>query len=392
MSNSVRRKTKVETPPIVSKTGRTQRRSIEARLQDHPLRVNAADLPRRRFLHLAASAAALPAVSCEPGAQSYPSRPITMIVGYAAGAATDTIGRIIADRMKSALGQRVIVENVTGAGGTVGAGRVARAAPDGYTLSLGNNNSHVLAGASYALQSDILNDFEPVALISTSALVLTARKTMPANDLRGLIWLKANPDKATLGGATGSAGHIAGVFFQRETGTHFQFVPYTRGATQIIQDLMASQIDMTIADPVISLPLVRAGTIKAYGVTTKTRSPSAPDIPTLDETGLPGFDLSLWQGLWLPKRAERLGRLLVARENLRSQVASRARTIGSVKASMTAALSLAIMSFGVPQRNGDASPPACLLLADLWRCQPTARRGRHYRSAVDVPGPHDRCG
>jgi tripartite-type tricarboxylate transporter receptor subunit TctC len=302
MSNSVRRKTKVETPPIVSKTRRTQRRPIEARLQGHPLRVNAADLPRRRFLHLAASAAALPAVSCEPEAQSYPSRPITMIVGYAAGAATDTIGRIIADRMKSSLGQRVIVENVAGAGGTIAAGRVARAAPDGYTLSLGNNNQYVLAGASYALQYDLLNDFEPVALLSTGPQVLTARKAMPANDLRGLIaWLKANPDKATLGGATGSVGHIAGVFFQRETGTRFQFVPYTRGATQIIQDLMASRIDMTIADPIISLPQVRAGTIKAYGVTTKTRSPSAPDIPTLDEAGLAGFDISLWQGLWVPK-------------------------------------------------------------------------------------------
>ena len=141
MNNSERRKTKVETPPIVSKTRRTKHRPIEARLQGHPLRVNAADLPRRRFLHLAASAAALPAVSCEPEAQSYPSRPITMIVGLAAGAATDTIGRTIADRMKSSLGQPVIVENVTGAGGTIAAGRVARAAPDGYTLGIGPNGS-----------------------------------------------------------------------------------------------------------------------------------------------------------------------------------------------------------------------------------------------------------
>jgi tripartite-type tricarboxylate transporter receptor subunit TctC len=125
---------------------------------------------------------------------------------------------------------------------------------------------------------------------------------MPANDLKGLIaWLKANPDKATMGIGRGSVTHIAGVYFQRETGTRFQFVPYTRGATQVVQDLMGSQIDMAITDPIISLPQVRAGTIKAYGVTTKIRSPSAPDIPTLDEAGLPGFDIPQWYGLWLPK-------------------------------------------------------------------------------------------
>jgi tripartite-type tricarboxylate transporter receptor subunit TctC len=258
---------------------------------------------RRQFLHLAVGVAALPAVSRNAWAQAYPSRPITMVVGLAAGAATDTIGRIIAERMKSSLGQRVIVENVTGAGGTIAAGRVARAAPDGYTLGIGNNGQYVMAGAAYALQYDLLNDFEPVALLSTGPAVLVARKAMPANDLRGLIaWLKANPDKATLGfGTTGSPTHIAGVYFQRETGTRFQFVPYSRGATPVIQDLMASQIDMAISDPIISLPQVRAGTIKAYGVTTKTRVPSAPDIPTLDEAGLPGFDIPQWYGLWLPR-------------------------------------------------------------------------------------------
>src|SRR6516164_7066739 len=261
--------------------------------------MNCGQHPRRQFLRLAAGAAALPAVSRVAKAQTYPSRPITMVVGLAAGAATDTIGRIIADRMKSSLGQRVIVENVTGAGGTIAAGRVAHAAPDGYTLGIGNNNLYVNAGAAYALQYDLLNDFEPVALLSTGPLVLVARKAMPANDLRGLIaWLKANPDKATFG--TGIPA-TPGLLFQRETGTLFQFVPYPRGATPIIQDLMASQIDIAITDAIISLPQVRAGTIKGYGVTTKTRSPSAPDIPTLDEAGLPGFDVSTWYGLWLPK-------------------------------------------------------------------------------------------
>jgi tripartite-type tricarboxylate transporter receptor subunit TctC len=259
--------------------------------------------PRRQFLHMAAGAAALPVASSIARAQTYPSRPITIVVGFAAGAATDTIGRMMAERMKSSLGQPVIVEDVTGAGGTIAAGRVARAAPDGYTLSLGNDTSHVMAGATYALQYDLLNDFEPVALLSTSPYVLTARKTMPADDLKGLIaWLKANSDKATQGhGGTGSPTHIAGFFFQRETGTRFQFVPYPRGAATRIQDLVAGQIDMAISDPIAALPQVRAGTIKAFGITTKTRLPSAPDIPTLDEAGLPGFDIPSWYGLWLPK-------------------------------------------------------------------------------------------
>jgi tripartite-type tricarboxylate transporter receptor subunit TctC len=259
-------------------------------------------LQRRQFLHLAAGAAALPAASSIATAQTYPSRPITIVVGFAAGGATDIIARMIAERMKSSLGQPVIVENMAGAGGTIAVGRVARAAPDGYTLGIGTNSPYVMAGATYALQYDLLNDFEPVALLSTGPLVLTARKAMPANDLKGIIaWLTANPDTATLGHAgTASGGHIAGFFFQRETGTRFQFVPY-RGAAPAIQDLVAGQIDMVMSDPVVALPQVRAGTIKAYGVTTKTRLRSAPDIPTLHEAGLPGFDIAQWHGLWLPK-------------------------------------------------------------------------------------------
>jgi tripartite-type tricarboxylate transporter receptor subunit TctC len=254
---------------------------------------------RRQFLHLATGVAALPAASSIVRAQTYPSRPITIVVGFAAGAATDTIGRVIAERMKSSLGQPVIVENVTGAGGTIAVGRVARAAPDGYTLGIGNNGPYVMAGAAYALQYDLLNDFEPVALLTTGPSVLVARKAMPANDLKGLIaWLKANPDKATLGG---SVPNFPGVLFQKQTGARFQFVPYRGGAAPAIQDLVAGQIDMVMSDPVVSLPQVRAGTIKAFGVNTKTRLPSAPDIPTLDEAGLPGFDFSLWYGLWLPK-------------------------------------------------------------------------------------------
>jgi tripartite-type tricarboxylate transporter receptor subunit TctC len=259
-------------------------------------------MKRRTFLHLAAGAAVLPVLPRLASAQTYPMRPIAMIVPFPAGGSTDTIGRVMAERMKRSLGQPVIVEDVAGAGGTIAFGRVARAAPDGYTLGIGTNSSHVITGATYALQNDLLNDFEPVALLSTGPLVLVGKKALPAGDLKGLIaWLKANPDNAALGfGGTGSISHIAGVFFQRETGTRFQFVPY-RGAAPAIQDLVAGHIDLVICDPIASLPQVRAGTISAYGVTAKTRLLTAPDIPTLDESGLLGFDISLWQGLWLPK-------------------------------------------------------------------------------------------
>jgi tripartite-type tricarboxylate transporter receptor subunit TctC len=267
----------------------------------HPKTRSSGQHLRRRFLGLAAGAAVLPAVSRIARAQAYPTRPITMIVPAAAGGGTDFIGRVVAERMKSSLGQPVIVENVTGAGGTIGVGRVAHAAPDGYTLSLGNNGTHVVAGATYALQYDLLNDFEPVALLSTYPFVLVARKTMPANDVKGLLaWLNANSDKATQGGARGSIGHITSLFFQKETGTRFQFVPY-RGAAPAVQDLVAGQIDLVFSDPTAALPQVRAGTIRAYGVTTKNRLLSAPEIPTLDEAGLPGFDISNWHGLWAPK-------------------------------------------------------------------------------------------
>jgi tripartite-type tricarboxylate transporter receptor subunit TctC len=263
-------------------------------------------MKRRTFLRLTTSAVAFPVATRIARAQTYPSRPITMVVPYAAGGVTDTIGRVMAERMKSSLGKPVIVENVTGAGGTIAVGRVARAAPDGYTLGLGQNTTHVVNGATYALQYDLLNDFEPVALLSTGPYVLVAKKAMPANDLKGLIvWLKANPDNATLGhGGTGGVSHIAGIFFQRETSTRLQFVPY-RGSAPAIQDLVAGHIDLVMSDPVASLPQARAGTIKVYGVTTKTRASSAPDIPTLDESGLPGFDITQWHGLWVPKGTPR---------------------------------------------------------------------------------------
>jgi tripartite-type tricarboxylate transporter receptor subunit TctC len=298
VSNSERRKTKVETPPIVSKSRRTQRRPIEARLPGHPLGVNAADLPRRRFLHLA-GAAALPAASRIAWAQAYPSRPITMILPFAAGGTTDVIGRVVAERMKGSLGQPIIVENVSGADSSIGVGRAARARPDGYTIELGDIGGHVLNGAFYSLQYDVLNDFAPISPLVTLPFVLFARKTMPAKDLRELItWLKANPDKASVG-ITGSVFRLLAAFFQKETGTHFTLVPY-RGGAPAIQDLIAGQIDLYFGT-LVHIPQVRAGSIKAYAVTSDTRMALAPNIPTFAEMGLPALSFSNWGGLFAPK-------------------------------------------------------------------------------------------
>jgi tripartite-type tricarboxylate transporter receptor subunit TctC len=235
-------------------------------------------------------------------AQVYPSRPVTMVVPFPAGGSTDTIGRVMADGMRGPLGQSVIIENVGGASGNLGVGRVARAAPDGYTLILGSWPTHVLNAAIFTLPYDPLNDFEPVSLVAAQPLFIIARKAMPARDLTELIaWLKANPDKATQGTAgTGGASHLAGVFFQKATGTRFQFVPY-RGSAPAMQDLLAGQIDMMIDLAASATPQVRAGNVKAYAVTTKSRLAAAPDVPTVDEAGLPGYYVLSWHAVWVPK-------------------------------------------------------------------------------------------
>lgn len=232
----------------------------------------------------------------------YPSRPITMVAPFAAGSPVDTVGRFMAERMRASLGQPVIVENVTGAAGTLGAGRVARAAPDGYTISVGNISSHVLTGAVYPLQYDVLKDFEPVALLASNPQLIISSNAVPAQDLKGLVaWLKANPDKTSAGTAgVGGVSHVAGVFFQKETGTRFQFVPF-RGTNLAQQSLIGGQIDLLFEQAVIALPNVRAGKMRAYAVTSGTRLASAPDIPTVDEAGLPGFYMSVWNALWVPR-------------------------------------------------------------------------------------------
>jgi tripartite-type tricarboxylate transporter receptor subunit TctC len=258
------------------------------------------NLLRRKFLHLAAGAAALPAVPCVARAQTYPTRPITIIVPFVPGGSTDAIGRILAQRLRSSLGQPVIIENVGGAGGTIGVGRVARAAPDGYTIDIGQTSTHVVNGAAYSLEYDLLKDFEPVSLVSSNPLLILAKKAMPADNLKELVvWLKANPDKATQG-IPGPDQQAVGLLFQKATGTQFQFVPY-RGGAQIMQDIVAGHIDLIITQAALALPQVRARAVKAYAVMAKARMPAAPDIPTVDEAGVPGLYASGWFGVFAPK-------------------------------------------------------------------------------------------
>jgi tripartite-type tricarboxylate transporter receptor subunit TctC len=259
-------------------------------------------LPRREVLQLAASAAALPVVSRIARAQTYPSRPLTMIVPYPAGGPTDTIARLLGERMRASLGQPMIIENVAGAGGNIGVGRVARAAGDGYTLGIGHWGSHVVNGAIYTLPYDLLTDLEPVALLSDGPQLIVAARSVPAKDIKELIaWLKANPGKAMVGTTgVGGASHLAGILFQNTTGTNIQIVPY-RGAAPRMQDMLSGQIHLAFDQAANSLPQVRGGNLQAYAVTSKTRLAVAPDIPTVDEAGLPGFYISVWHGLWSSK-------------------------------------------------------------------------------------------
>jgi tripartite-type tricarboxylate transporter receptor subunit TctC len=260
-------------------------------------------LLRRKFLQLAAGAVVLPALSSLAFAQAYPSKPITIVVPFAAGGATDTIARVLAERMRSSLGQTLIVETATGAGGTIGVARAVRAAPDGYTLSFGQNGSHVITGATYSkLPYDLLTDLEPVSLVSIAPFIISGRKAMPADDLKGLVgWMKANPGKATIGNAgVGSITHVSALVFQNASGTTAQSIPY-RGNAPAMQDMVAGQIDLMMADPITAVPQIRGGTIKPYAITDGARLPSAPEVPTVDEAGLPGVHISLWHGLWVPK-------------------------------------------------------------------------------------------
>lgn len=235
-------------------------------------------------------------------AQGYPSRPVTMVVPFPAGGPTDAVARIVADRMRKPLGQPVIVENIVGASGSIGVGRVARATADGYTLIFGTWSTQVVNGAVLALPYDVVGDFEPVSLVSDSPMLVVGKNALPANDLKGLIeWLRANPDKA-LNGTPGpaSAANLAAVLFQNDTHTRFRSVPY-RGVGLAMQDLIAGRIDLMFDLVGDAMPQVRAGTIKAYVILQKNRLRMAANIPTTDESGMPGFYVSSWQGIWAPK-------------------------------------------------------------------------------------------
>jgi tripartite-type tricarboxylate transporter receptor subunit TctC len=251
-------------------------------------------------------AAAILAASAPVAAQSYPSHSITMVVPFSAGGPTDTIARIVGERMGRALGQTVVVENVTGAAGSIGVGKVARAAPDGYTLSIGHWSTHVVNGAVYQLPYDLLKDFDPVAMIATNPQLIVTKTSVPATNLTELIaWVKANQEKVSVGTAgVGSASHIGGIYFQNAIGAKLLFVPY-RGAAPAMQDLIAGQIDLVLDQAANSLQWVRSGKIRAYAVTAKTRLPAAPDIPTVDEAGLPGLYIAIWHAIWVPKGTPR---------------------------------------------------------------------------------------
>jgi len=235
-------------------------------------------------------------------AQNFPSRPITIIVPFSAGGPSDAMARILAERMKTTLGETVLVENVTGAGGSVGVGRAVRSPPDGYTISFGHLGTHVANGAIYKLGYDLVADLEPVVLLPSNPMLIVSKNAVPAKSLRELLaWLKARPTPATAGTAgAGSGSHIAGLYFENVSGVKLQYVPY-RGTAPAMNDLVAGQIDLIVDQTSNSISQVRAGNIRAYAVTSDKRLESAPDVPTTDEAGLPGFHMTLWSGLWVPK-------------------------------------------------------------------------------------------
>jgi tripartite-type tricarboxylate transporter receptor subunit TctC len=235
-------------------------------------------------------------------AEDYPTRAVTMIVPFPAGGATDTLARFLAEKMRAILGQPIIIENVGGAAGSLGVTRAVRAAADGYTLSIGTSTTHMLTGGLYNLPFDLLKDLEPIILIGSEPLLIVAKKDFPADDLKGLIaWLREHPGKASVGIAgVGATGHLTGISFQKVTGTQFEFVPY-RGNGPAMQDLLGGQLDFMIEPSSNFKALLGTGNVKPFAITGHARLPAAPDIPTADEAGLPGFFASLWYGLWVPK-------------------------------------------------------------------------------------------
>jgi tripartite-type tricarboxylate transporter receptor subunit TctC len=235
-------------------------------------------------------------------ADSFPSHPITVIVPFSAGGPSDAMMRILAERMKVTLGRTILIENVTGAGGSIGVGRVVRSPPDGYTVGFGHLGTNVANGAIYKLGYDLVTDLAPVVLLPSNPMIIVSKTAVPAKSLGELLaWLRASPAPPTAGTAgAGSGSHIAGLYFENVSGIKLQFVPY-RGTAPAMTDLIAGQIDLIVDQTSNSINQVRAGSIRAYAVTDDKRVDSAPEVPTTDEAGLPGFHMTLWSGLWVPK-------------------------------------------------------------------------------------------
>jgi tripartite-type tricarboxylate transporter receptor subunit TctC len=255
----------------------------------------------RKLIFAAAIVATLPGTPSAM-AEGYPTRPIVMVVPLSVGGSTDVIARIVADGLGRVLGQTIVVENTAGAGGTIGEGRIARSTPDGYTIGIGQWGTNVASGAIYSLTYDLMKDFEPIGLIATQPFLIVARKSMPANNLKELIeWLRANAEKANEGNSgVGTPSHVGGILFQQAIGAHLTMIPY-RGAGESTQALLGQQIDVMLNTPALSVAQMRSGSIKVYAVTAKDHLAIAPEIPTTDEAGLPGFYFSFWHALWAPK-------------------------------------------------------------------------------------------
>ena len=254
-----------------------------------------------KVVQLAIALAALISAALPGFAQTFPARPLTLTVPFAAGGPTDTIARIMAERMGRALGQTIIVENVTGAGGSIAVTKVARSTPDGHSIGIGHIGTHVIVEAIQPVQFDVLKDLAPVALLCTNPQLLIAKTATPAKNLKEFIdYVKANPDKVTAGtGGAGTPAHLSAVYFQQKTGANFQIVHY-RGAAPATQDVIAGHVDMNFDQAANSIPQYKGGKVKAFAVTAPRRLAAAPDVPTVDEAGLPGFYMSVWHGFWVP--------------------------------------------------------------------------------------------
>jgi len=232
-------------------------------------------------------------------AQTYPSRQITLVVPFPPGGSTDVAARIMAERMRAPLGQPVIIENIGGAGGSIAVGRVARAAPDGYTIDIGQWDTHV-GSIIYKLDYDLQKDFEPIGLVSVNPQLMVAKKDLPADNLKDLVaWMKANPGKVNFVNQN-AAANVSGVFFEKLTGQKLHYIPY-RGAGPAMTDLVSGQVDLLVVQGAVALPQIRAGKIKAIANLSPQRSASMPDIPTSDESGVSGLYMSGWFGFFAPK-------------------------------------------------------------------------------------------